>query len=62
MKKKQSTYRFQGTLGYKFSNRSILNIYGTHSNIASTTAAGFNFTEIGLNFKYYLFSKPLFKK
>ena len=60
--KRQSTYRFQGTLGYKFSNRSILNVYGTHSNIASTTAAGFNFTEIGLNFKYYLFSKPLFKK
>ena len=60
--KRQSTYRFQGTLGYKFSNRSILNVYGTHSNIASTTAAGFNFTEIGLKFKYYLFSKPLFKK
>ena len=60
--KRQSTFRFQGTLGYKFSSRSILNVYGTHSNIASTTAAGFNFTEIGLNFKYYLFSKPLFKK
>jgi len=60
--KRQSTYRFQGTLGYKFSNRSILNVYGTHSNIASTTAAGFNFTEVGLKFKYYLFIKPLFKK
>jgi len=49
---KQSTYRFQGALGYKFSERSLLNLYGTHSNIASATAAGFTFTEIGLRFKW----------
>jgi Tfp pilus assembly protein PilF len=59
---KQSTYRVQGKLGYKFSERSILNIYGVQSNIASATAAGFTFTEIGLRYKWYLFSKPLFKK
>ena len=59
---KQSTYRIQGSLGYKFSETSALNIYGLQSNIASTSAAGFKFTEIGLRFKWYLFKKPLFKE
>ncbi|WP_299521101.1 tetratricopeptide repeat protein [Winogradskyella sp.] len=51
---KQTAYRLQGAFGYKFSERSLLNIYGTHSNIASATAAGFTFTEIGLRFKWVL--------
>jgi len=54
---KQSAYRLQGSFGYKFSQRSLLNVYGTHSNIASATAAGFTFTEIGLRFKWYLMDK-----
>ncbi|WP_299114522.1 tetratricopeptide repeat protein [uncultured Winogradskyella sp.] len=54
---KQTTYRLQGAFGYKFSERSLLNIYGTHSNIASATAAGFTFTEIGLRFKWVLGKK-----
>ncbi len=54
---KQSTYRVQGSLGYKFSERSLLNLYGTRSNIASATAAGFTFTEIGVRFKWYLSGK-----
>ncbi|MDO5981070.1 tetratricopeptide repeat protein [Flavivirga spongiicola] len=58
---KQSTYRIQGKLGYRFCERALLNIYGTRSNIASATAAGFTFTEIGLRFKWYLFEKPVFK-
>ncbi|MDT0558981.1 tetratricopeptide repeat protein [Ichthyenterobacterium sp. W332] len=49
---KQTAYRLQGAFGYKLSERSLLNIYGTHSNIASATAAGFTFTEIGLRFKH----------
>lgn len=59
---KQSTYRIQGKLGYKFSERSILNLYGLQSNIASATAAGFTFTEVGLQFKWYLTKQPLYKK
>ncbi len=51
---KQAAYRIQGAFGYKFSERSLLNIYGTHSNIASATAAGFTFTEIGLRLKWVL--------
>ncbi|OEK08158.1 hypothetical protein A8C32_01470 [Flavivirga aquatica] len=58
---KQNTYRIQGKLGYKLSKRSVFNIYGTQSNIASATAAGFTFTEIGLRFKWYLFNSPIFR-
>ncbi|SFD04485.1 tetratricopeptide repeat protein [Algibacter pectinivorans] len=58
----QSTYRIQGKLGYKFSERALLNLYGTRSNIASATAAGFTFNEIGLRFKWYLFDTPIFRK
>ncbi|MBB5269049.1 tetratricopeptide (TPR) repeat protein [Algibacter amylolyticus] len=58
----QSTYRIQGKLGYKFSERALLNLYGTRSNIASATAAGFTFNEIGLRFKWYLFDAPVFRK
>jgi tetratricopeptide (TPR) repeat protein len=58
----QSTYRFHGKVGYKFSDRSLVNLYGTNSNIASATAAGFTFAEIGCRFKWYLFKKPIFRK
>ncbi len=35
---KQATYRVQAKLGYKFSNRLLVNIYGLKSNIASAAA------------------------
>ena len=57
----QSTYRFQGKLGYNVSNRFTANLYGLHSNIASATAAGFTFTEVGLRLKWDLFGKPVFR-
>ena len=59
---KQSTYRIQGNVGYKFSNRTLLNLYASQSNIASATAAGFRFTEIGIRFKWLFLNKPLFRK
>ena len=58
---KQWTYRVQAKIGYKFSDRLIANVYGTRSNIASATAAGFTFNEFGLRLKWNLASKPLFK-
>jgi tetratricopeptide (TPR) repeat protein len=62
---KQSTYRVQAKLGYKFSDRSLINIYGLQSNIASAVAsanaASFTFTEFGLRFKWILLRDPLFK-
>jgi tetratricopeptide (TPR) repeat protein len=60
--KKQRTYRIQSKLGYKFSEKSILTLYGSKSNIASATAAGFTFTEIGLRFKWFIVNKPFFRK
>jgi tetratricopeptide (TPR) repeat protein len=58
---KQSTYRVQAKLGYKFSDRLLANVYGTRSNIASATAAGFTFSEVGFRLKWYLTRKPIFK-
>lgn len=57
---KQSTYRIQAKLGYKFSDRLLINIYGLKSNIASAAASGFTYTEFGIRLKWNLFSKPLF--
>ena len=48
-------------MGYKFSDRLIANIYGTRSNIASATAAGFTFNEFGLRIKWNIVSKPIFE-
>ena len=59
---KITAYRIQGAFGYKFSERSLLNVYGTRSNIASATAAGFTFTEIGLRFKWQFMKKAAFGK
>ncbi|XLS29726.1 tetratricopeptide repeat protein [Flavobacteriaceae bacterium M23B6Z8] len=58
---KQATYRFNGILGYKFSNRLHTSVYAKHSNIASATAAGFTFTELGFQLKWLITSKPLFR-
>lgn len=58
---KQSTYRIQAKLGYKFSDRLLVNLYGLKSNIASAAASGFTFTEFGLRLKWNLCSKPIFK-
>lgn len=59
---KQSTYRIQAKLGYNVSDRLITNVYGTRSNIASATAAGFTFTEVGFVLKWYLTRQPNFLK
>lgn len=58
----QSTYRVQSKIGYKFSKRCLVNFFGTRSNIASATATGFTYTEIGVRFKWYLFNIPIFKR
>ncbi|SDR79163.1 Tetratricopeptide repeat-containing protein [Gillisia sp. Hel1_33_143] len=58
---KQGTYRLQGKFGYQISDRFVAGIYGNHSNIASATAAGFTYTELGLNLKWFVSKKPIFK-
>ena len=58
----QATYRFQGKLGYHVSERLSVDVFGLHSNIASATAAGFRFTEVGFHVKWDLTKKPIFRK
>jgi hypothetical protein len=57
---KQSTYRIQAKLGYKFSDRLLANIYGLKSNIASAAVSGFTYTEFGFRLKWNLYRKPIF--
>ncbi len=57
-----TTFRAEGKLGYRFTDRFKANLYGKYSNIASATAAGFEFTEFGFVLKWYFLKKPLFDK
>jgi hypothetical protein len=59
-KEQQSTYRLQGKLGFKFSNRFLINVYGLKSNIASASVAGFVYTEVGFRLNWTFLSKPVF--
>lgn len=53
-------FRAETGVQHQFSKRLSGNIYGKYSNIASATAAGFEFTEIGLKIKWLFTKKPLF--
>ncbi|MEP3210586.1 MAG: tetratricopeptide repeat protein [Maribacter sp.] len=53
-------FRAEADLKHQFSKRLSTNLYGKYSNIASATAAGFEFTEIGLKLKWLFLEKPLF--
>jgi hypothetical protein len=55
-----ATFRAEAGLKHQFSKRLSANLYGKYSNIASATAAGFEFTEIGIKLKWLLTKKPLF--
>ncbi len=57
---KQLTHRIKAELGYKASGRLALNTYFTQSNIASSTAAGYNYTEFGIKLKWIFTERPLF--
>jgi len=59
---KSITFRAEGKLGYQISNRFLATLYGKHSNIASATASGFQFTEFGFLLKWYMLAKPIFNK
>lgn len=53
-------FRAEAQIEQQFSKRFSGTIYGKYSNIASATAAGFEFTEVGLQLKWLLRTKPLF--
>lgn len=48
----QSSYRVESNLTYKTNNHFRAKLYGNHSNIAASNAAGFEFSSIGLNLLY----------
>jgi len=53
-------FRAEAGLNHQFSKRFSGQLYGKYSNIASATAAGFEFTEIGLKIKWLFLKRPLF--
>ncbi|SHJ28631.1 tetratricopeptide repeat protein [Pseudozobellia thermophila] len=53
-------FRAEAGLTHQFGKRLVANLYGKYSNIASATAAGFEFTEVGIKLKWMLAEKPLF--
>lgn len=59
---RSTVFRAETSLQHQFTERFSGNIYGKYSNIASVTASGFEFTEIGFKLKWLLTKKPLFYK
>ena len=55
-------FRAETGLQHQFSKRVRGNFYGKYSTIASATAAGFEFTEIGFKIQWLFTKKPLFYK
>ncbi|WP_237701158.1 tetratricopeptide repeat protein [Maribacter sp. HTCC2170] len=53
-------FRGEASLQHQFLKRLSGSIYGKYSNIASATAAGFEFTELGIKLRWLLTKKPLF--
>tara|TARA_R110000782_G_scaffold169130_1_gene261061 strand:- start:1808 stop:2176 length:369 start_codon:yes stop_codon:yes gene_type:complete len=57
---KTPIFRAETSVQHQFSKRLSMSVYGKYSNIASATAAGFEYTEIGLKAKWLFLEKPLF--
>ena len=53
-------FRAEMKLAHQFSKRLNGSLYGKYNNVASATAAGFEFTEVGVKMKWLLAAKPLF--
>jgi hypothetical protein len=57
-----AVFRLEAGIKHRFSKRLGAELYGKYSNIASATAAGFEFTEIGIAFRWNLSEVPLYYK
>ena len=55
------TYRAQLKLGYLFDSGIHLELYGLHTNVASSNASGFTFSQVGLSTKWLFKQGPLFR-
>lgn len=56
-----SLFRAEAKFTYDITGRFQVGGYGKYSTIASETAAGFEFTEVGVKLRWQLTKKPLFK-
>lgn len=59
---KSTLFRVELGLMYNVAGRFDAEVYGKHSNVASATAAGFEYYEYGIKLKWIITSKPLFYK
>lgn len=59
---RSTIFRAETSFDHQFSKRWGANVYAKYSNIASATAAGFEFTEIGVKLRWLITQKPLFFK
>ncbi|MFC4220595.1 tetratricopeptide repeat protein [Flagellimonas marina] len=55
-----SIFRVEMNLKHQFTKRLSGGLYGKYSNIASATAAGFEFTEVGIQLKWLFKKQPFF--
>ena len=55
-------FRAEVGVQHQFTKRWSGNLYGKYSNIASATAAGFEFTEIGIKIKWLFLKEPFYFK
>ncbi len=60
--KQTAIFRVEASLKHQFTKRLGADLYGKYSNIASATAAGFEFTEIGIKVRWTLTKNPLYFK
>lgn len=57
-----SLFRFEGNLDHNITNRLRLGVFGRYSTIASETATGFEYMEVGIKLRWQFSKKPLFRK
>ena len=57
-----SIFRAESHIQHQFSRCLNFSIYGKYSNIASATATGFEFTELGIKMHWLFMKKPMFHK
>ncbi len=55
-----AVFRLEGAIKHRFSKRLGVELYGKYSNISSATATGFEFTEVGVAFRWNLKEVPLY--
>ncbi len=57
-----SLFRIEAKVGYSVTERLRASAYAKYSNIASATATGFEYAEVGIQLNWQLSKLPLFKK